>query len=129
MELGRRRRGYDSGATSRACHCSRSAMTAPATPRPPAQLPAGTVTFLFTDIEGSTRLWERDPEAMRATAARHDALMRSAVTARRGVLYKHVGDAVQAAFADPVEAVAAVVDAQRALSGELWEETGPIRAR
>ncbi len=107
-------------------------MTAPATPHTSADsasLPTGTVTFLFTDIEGSTRLWERDPEAMRATAARHDDLMRAAVTSRHGVLFKHVGDAVQAAFADPVEAVAAVVEAQRALAAEPWQATGPIRVR
>jgi predicted ATPase/class 3 adenylate cyclase len=91
--------------------------------------PAGTVTFLFTDIEGSTRLWERDPAAMRAAAARHDALLREAVAARGGVLYKHVGDAIQAAFADPVNAVAAVVAAQRALAAEPWPETGPIHVR
>src|SRR5215212_12135562 len=74
------------------------------------ELPSGTVTFLFTDIEGSTRLWERDPVAMRTTVARHDAMLSEAVAARGGVLFKHVGDAIQAAFADPIAAVAAVFD-------------------
>jgi predicted ATPase/class 3 adenylate cyclase len=92
-------------------------------------LPSGTVTFLFTDIEGSTRLWERDPAAMRTTAARHDAMLSEAVSVRGGVLFKHVGDAIQAAFADPIAAVAAVVDAQRMLSTEPWAPTGPIRVR
>ena len=91
--------------------------------------PTGTVTFLFTDIEGSTRLWERDPAAMRTSAARHDALLGEAVAARGGVLFKHVGDAIQAAFADPVAAVAAVVHAQRVLAAEPWDATGPILVR
>jgi predicted ATPase/class 3 adenylate cyclase len=92
-------------------------------------LPTGTVTFLFTDIEGSTRLWERDPDAMRAVVARHDALLGDAITVHQGILYKHVGDAIQAAFATTVDALAAAVAAQRALADEPWPETGPLRVR
>jgi predicted ATPase len=93
------------------------------------ELPRGTVTFLFTDIEGSTRLWERDAIAMQLAAARHDYLLAAAITARRGTLYKHVGDAVQAAFPSPAEALAAAVSAQRALAAASWPETGPLQVR
>jgi predicted ATPase/class 3 adenylate cyclase len=92
-------------------------------------LPAGIVTFLFTDIEGSTRLWERDRAAMSRAARRHDAILDAAIANHNGVLFKHVGDAVQAAFSTPIDAVAAAVEAQRALATEAWPETGPIRVR
>ncbi|MFN8593892.1 MAG: tetratricopeptide repeat protein [Thermomicrobiales bacterium] len=91
--------------------------------------PSGIVTFLLTDIEGSTRLWEQNRPAMARAAARHDALLEQAITDHDGVLFKHVGDAVQAAFASPVEAVAAAVAAQRAIAAEPWPETGPLRVR
>ncbi|HEU5433430.1 MAG TPA: tetratricopeptide repeat protein [Thermomicrobiales bacterium] len=94
-----------------------------------AGLPQGTVTFLFTDIEGSTRLWERDPDAMRRAVARHDRILATAVRKHAGDLYKHVGDAIQAAFAAAPDAVAAAIDAQRALARADWPETGPIRVR
>src|SRR5215207_8246865 len=93
------------------------------------ELPSGTVTFLFTDIEGSTRLWERDPDAMRAAVARHDDLLGSAVQDHHGFLYKHVDDAVQAAFLRPTDALSAALTAQRALAEECWAETGPLRVR
>src|SRR5687768_3852796 len=93
------------------------------------ELPSGTVTFLFTDIEGSTRLWERAPEAMRAAVARHDELVGSAVQAHHGSLYKHVGDSVQAAFFTPTDALSTAVAAQRALANERWSETGPLQVR
>ena len=92
-------------------------------------LPSGTVTFLFTDIEGSSRLWERDRAAMVRASARHDVLLATAITAHDGVLFKHVGDMVQAAFASAVDAVAAAAATQRALATEPWPETGPIRVR
>ena len=94
-----------------------------------AELPNGTVTFLFTDIEGSTRLWERDAVAMRAAVARHDALLSAAIAAHQGTAYKHVGDAVQAAFSTATDAMAAAVEAQRALAADPWPETGPLRVR
>jgi hypothetical protein len=77
--------------------------------------PSGVVTFLFTDIEGSTRRWEADPEAMRTALAAHDELMREAVASHDGMLFKHTGDGVCAAFSSPRSAVEAAVAAQRAL--------------
>ena len=73
------------------------------------------VTFLFTDIEGSTRRWESDAEAMRAALMAHDEVLRSAIEARDGFLFSHTGDGVAAAFASPRSAVESAVAAQRAL--------------
>jgi len=92
-------------------------------------LPTGTVTFLFTDIEGSTTRWEHHPEAMRTALARHDALLRSVITSQGGSVFKMVGDAVYAAFALPADAVSAALTAQRALAAEEWGEVGPLRVR
>jgi predicted ATPase len=78
--------------------------------------PSGTVTFLFTDIEGSTRRWESDPEAMRSALAAHDEILRDAVEDHRGWVFKHTGDGVCAAFASARAAVGAAIDAQRALA-------------
>ena len=78
-------------------------------------MPSGVVTFLFTDIEGSTRRWEADPEGMRAALADHDEVLRSAIEAHDGFLGKHTGDGVCAAFTSPRAAVDAAVGAQRAL--------------
>jgi predicted ATPase/class 3 adenylate cyclase len=93
-------------------------------------LPAGTVTFLFTDIEGSTALWERDRPAMEAAVDRQFALLDTAISAHGGVRFKVVGDAVQAAFPTAPDAIAAALAAQRALLAEPWQEqTGPLRVR
>lgn len=73
-------------------------------------------TFLFTDIEGSTRLWEEQPEAMRSALARHDRLLAEAIAGHRGRVFKTIGDAFCAAFGEPSDAVAAAVAGQRALS-------------
>jgi predicted ATPase len=73
------------------------------------------VTFLFTDVEGSTRRWEADAEGMRAALATHDAFLRKAIESRGGFLFKHTGDGVCAAFSSPRAAVDAAVDAQRKL--------------
>jgi predicted ATPase/class 3 adenylate cyclase len=78
-------------------------------------LPTGTVTFLFTDIEGSTRLWEQHPEAMRAALARHDALLRAAIEARGGHVFKTMGDAFCSAFSAAPDAVDAVLAIQQSL--------------
>ena len=77
--------------------------------------PSGVVTFLFTDVEGSTRRWENDADAMRVALAAHDALLRKAIEANGGWVFKHTGDGVCAVFASPRSAVDAAVAAQRAL--------------
>ena len=77
--------------------------------------PSGVVTFLFTDIEGSTRRWESDATDMRVALAAHDKVLRSAIEANGGVVFKHTGDGVCAAFGSPKSAVDAAVSAQREL--------------
>ncbi|OBI24672.1 adenylate/guanylate cyclase domain-containing protein [Mycobacterium sp. E2238] len=77
--------------------------------------PSGVVTFLFTDIEGSTRRWEADADGMRVALAAHDMVLRTAIEAHGGWLFKHTGDGVCAAFASPRSAVDAAVAAQRDL--------------
>jgi predicted ATPase/class 3 adenylate cyclase len=80
-----------------------------------AAAPSGVVTFLFTDVEGSTRRWEADAEGMRKALAAHDEVLRRAIEAHGGWLFKHTGDGVCAAFASPKSAVDAAITAQRAL--------------
>jgi predicted ATPase/class 3 adenylate cyclase len=92
-------------------------------------LPSGTVTFLFTDVEGSTRLLERHPEAYRSAIGRHHAILGEAVEQNRGAVFETVGDAVYAAFASPRDAVAAALRAQHDLQGASWGEVGPLRVR
>ena len=82
---------------------------------PPAATPSGVVTFLFTDVEGSTRRWEADADGMRVALAAHDQVLRGVIQAHGGWLFKHTGDGVCAAFASPRSAVDAAVAAQRAL--------------
>jgi predicted ATPase/class 3 adenylate cyclase len=94
-----------------------------------ADLPSGTITFLFTDVEGSTALWERDRAVMRRAVERHLELLDAAIQAHGGVHFKTVGDAVQAAFPTAPAAVAAALDAQRALLAETWGAIGPLRVR
>jgi predicted ATPase len=91
--------------------------------------PSGTVTFLFTDVEGSTRRWEQDSTAMRAAIERHFAILDEAIRAHQGVRFKIIGDAVQAAFPTALDAVQAAVTAQRALVAEDWGALGPVRVR
>ncbi len=91
--------------------------------------PAGTITFLFTDLENSTRLWERFPDAMKVAVQRHDAILRAAVESSGGLVIKTTGDGIMAAFDNAVDAVTASLQAQRALAGESWAETGPLRVR
>src|SRR5437870_8244756 len=93
------------------------------------EAPTGTITFLFTDIEGSTRLWEQHPDAMRPALARHDALLRHAIAAHDGHIFKTIGDQFCAAFATAPEALAAALTAQCALCCEPWGEVGPVRVR
>ena len=80
--------------------------------------PSGTVTFLFTDIEGSTERWEHHREAMKAALARHDEVLSSAINANGGYIFKKMGDAYCAAFRTAPEAVRAAIAAQQALSKE-----------
>ena len=91
------------------------------------ELPSGTVTFLFTDLESSTRLWEQDRVAMNAALARHDDLLNGAVRAHGGHVIKGTGDGVHAVFATADAAVAAAVDAQRSLEAEPWGPIGSLR--
>lgn len=91
--------------------------------------PTGTVTFLFTDIEGSSRLWERFPVDMGPALARHDAILRGAIEAHEGIVFKTVGDAFCAAFPSPASALSGALSAQAALFAEEWGEVGPLRVR
>jgi len=77
--------------------------------------PTAFTTVLFTDIEGSTRLWEREPERMRPALARHDVIARTSVAAHRGVVVKTTGDGIHAVFDDPLDAVAATLQLLQAL--------------
>ena len=93
------------------------------------QLPSGTVTLLFTDIQGSTRLWETEPEPMAVALRRHDEILRTAIEAAGGYVFKTVGDAFCAAFATAPAAMDAVLASQRQLSAEHWPTSQPIRVR
>jgi predicted ATPase/class 3 adenylate cyclase len=93
------------------------------------ELPTGTVTFLFSDVEGSTRLLERHPAAYRAAVRRHHDLLRGAGEARGGAVFETVGDAVYAAFAHASDAVAAALAGQRALAAEPWPAGAAPRVR
>ncbi len=95
----------------------------------PTSLPTGTVTFLFTDIEGSTRLWESQQAAMQVALPRHDALVRQCVVGHGGHVFKTGGDAFCAAFHTAPDALAAALEAQRALHAERWPEAAKIRVR
>src|SRR4051812_44687286 len=92
-------------------------------------MPSGTVTLLFTDIEGSTRAWDAHPTAMREALGRHDEVVREAVVQHGGYVFKTVGDAFCVVFQDAADAVAGAAEAQRRISGERWPEATPIRVR
>ena len=89
----------------------------------------GTVTFLFTDIEGSTSLWERHAAQMSVALIRHDALLRAAIVDHGGHVFKTVGDAFCAIFASAPDALAATWASQRAIVSEPWPEATPLRVR
>ena len=91
--------------------------------------PSGTVSFLFTDIEGSTKLWQSSGEGMSVALSRHDKIVRDEIVARGGYIFKTVGDAFCAAFHTPYDAVNAAIDAQKALNDEKWTEATQIRVR
>ena len=105
-------------------------------PKPPARrerynlpLPTGTVTFLFTDIVGSTPLWEQHPDQMSAALQIHNAVLRQAIEAQGGVVFKIVGDAFQASFATAPQALQAAIQGQRGLQSAEWNELGPLSVR
>ena len=89
----------------------------------------GTVTFLFTDIEGSTRLWQQDERVMRQAVARHDELLQQVAAAHGGVVFSTLGDGMAVAFRSASAAITAALAAQRALTSEDWPTGGPIRVR
>ena len=88
-----------------------------------------TLTFLFTDIEGSTRLWEQHQQSMKDALERHDAILRGAVEGSRGQVVKTIGDGFMAVFDSAVDGISASLNAQRDLMQEPWGETGPLRVR
>lgn len=90
----------------------------------PVALPSGTVTFLFTDVEGSTRLWAADKDAMSASLLVHDAILRGAIEANGGYVFTTAGDSFAAAFGRASDAVRAVTESQRALTDATWP--GPV---
>src|SRR5690349_15861279 len=96
-----------------------------------AELPTGTVTFLFTDVAGSTRLWEEHPAAMREALARHDALVETGVEQQGGTVVRPrgEGDSRFAVFARATDAVAAAAAIQQALHGEMCPLPTPLRVR
>ena len=96
-----------------------------------AQLPTGTVTFLFTDVEDSSRLWEQQPAAMRQALARHDALVEAAVEQHGGMVVRPrgEGDSRFAVFTRASDAVAAALAVQQALTVEPWPTPLPLRVR
>ena len=92
-------------------------------------LPEGTVTFLFTDIEGSTPLWEQHPDLMAESLQVHNQVLYQAIDAHGGVAFRFVGDAIAAAFSTAPQALAAAVAGQRGLANAKWNELGALRVR
>jgi predicted ATPase/class 3 adenylate cyclase len=90
-------------------------------------LPTGTVTFLFSDIEGSTQLWERHPQGMRAALSHHDALLRQCISAHQGHIVKTTGDGAYAVFERAFDAIHAAVQAQTMFLADPWIDTAPDR--
>jgi len=86
------------------------------------ELPSGTLTFLFTDIEGSTPLWEKMPEVMNCAVTLHHTILREVIDANGGVVFKIIGDAFQAAFQLASQGLNAAIDIQRKLATTEWPE-------
>jgi predicted ATPase/class 3 adenylate cyclase len=91
--------------------------------------PSGTVTFLFTDIEGSTRFWQADETAMRAALSRHDELLCKTVAHYEGMVFSSTGDGIAAVFQSVSSAVGAALTSKRLLEAEGWPTAAPIRVR
>ena len=92
-------------------------------------LPAGTVTFLFTDIEGSTRMMQAHPVQMGNALARHHELLRQAVESHGGIVFETLGDGVYAAFARASDGVRAALKGQQLVEAEDWGEIGAMHVR
>ena len=88
-----------------------------------ADLPSGIVTFLYSDIEGSTRMWEQHPDAMQVSLERHNQILQDCIAHHGGIVYKIIGDEFQSAFAIPSQALEAAISIQTALSEEKWGES------
>jgi predicted ATPase/class 3 adenylate cyclase len=95
----------------------------------PAPPQSQTLTFLFTDLEGSTHLWQQYPEAMKTVLAVHDDLVKKAVEGANGQVVKTTGDGFHAVFNSALDGVLACIRAQTSLAGQTWEATGPLRVR
>ncbi len=93
------------------------------------RLPSGTVTFLFTDIEGSTRLWQQFPDAMGTALLRHHALLTASIERHGGYLFQLIGDACCAAFVVASDGLAAALEAQHALRTERWDGVDRLSVR
>ena len=91
--------------------------------------PTGTITFLFSDIEGSTKKWEKQPDAMREALAAHDRMLREVFEATSGYVFKTIGDAFCVAFDTAQSALAGALESQRALRAANWGELGELRVR
>jgi class 3 adenylate cyclase len=94
-------------------------------------LPTGTLTLLFTDVEGSTRVWETQPQLMSAAMARHDALLTKVFEQYDGIVVRPrgEGDSLFVVLIRVSDAVAAALAGQQALAAEVWGEVGPLRVR
>jgi predicted ATPase/class 3 adenylate cyclase len=90
---------------------------------------SGTLIFLFTDVEGSTRLWEQFPQAMKAALERHDSILQAAVAVSNGQVVKTTGDGMMAVFTSAAAAARTCLVAQRDLAAGPWGATGPLRVR
>jgi predicted ATPase/class 3 adenylate cyclase len=95
----------------------------------PSPLPSGTVTFLFTDVEGNVPIWESDPEAMKIALERHHEILHTTAQHHHGVVFKILGDEFQIAFDLPADALEAAVEAQRAFRDEPWDAIGSLMVR
>src|SRR5690349_9130223 len=90
---------------------------------------SGVVTFLFTDVEGSTRLWQEDEVAMRSGLSRHDQLLRQVIAEHEGRVFSAMGDGMAAAFGSASAALAAAMAAQQSLAAQQWPTATPLRVR
>ena len=92
-------------------------------------LPSGSVTILFTDIEGSTKLWDRHQELFRGALEIHNRLMREAIKSHCGCEIKTIGDSFMVAFSDPLQAANCALEMQRSIEGEFFSDIGKMRVR